>query len=342
MQHQHKPIIRTKPHPICLSCGETGIPLHYELTDRMGSAPGTWDFKHCPNPECGLIWLDPMPLEEDIIHAYEAYYTHINGATRIRRPNARALYIALKYGYRLENFGPSKTVRGLIELLDITRYSWFDQSVMYLPAKHGGRLLEIGFGNGDTLLELERLGWKTEGVDFDEVAVEGARKRGLDVHAGTLEHQQYPDNHFDAIVMSHVIEHIHDPLRLLTECRRILKTGGKLTILTPNNQSMTRQRFGDACFALDPPRHLYFYNSNSLEKLIIRAGFNHLDISTTTRNARSFYLASKAISATGHYLPPVRMTPKDRLQAIIFHMEEWLRLRFSSIVGEELAVQAMK
>jgi ubiquinone/menaquinone biosynthesis C-methylase UbiE len=53
------------------------------------------------------------------------------------------------------------------------------------------------------------------------------------VRAGALEEQNYPDDSFDLILMSHVIEHLHDPLRTLRESRRTLRRGGTLVVTTP-------------------------------------------------------------------------------------------------------------
>jgi hypothetical protein len=64
------------PCPNCYLCGTGGEPLYEGLKDRLFNAPGEWNLKRCPNPECGLLWLDPMPLEEDIGMAYETYFTH--------------------------------------------------------------------------------------------------------------------------------------------------------------------------------------------------------------------------------------------------------------------------
>lgn len=335
-------LIRTRPNPICQVCGTEGKPLYSGLSDRMGYAPGKWDFKYCPNAECKLIWLDPLPIEEDIIKAYETYYTHHEGSVGFRLRNARALYIALKYNYRVDRLTPLQTIQGIIELLDFTQHAWFDHSVLHLPAKRGGKLLEVGFGSGQALEELVRLGWQAEGIDFDEVAVAEARKRGLNVHSGTLQEHHYPDNHFDAIVMSHVIEHIHDPLTLLQECYRVLAQGGKIVLMTPNNQSRTHAVFKESCFALDPPRHLKYFNVKALSELTRQAGFRSLKVRTSSRNARSFYLTSVAIRDTGHYRQTSKTATDDRIRAILFHIREWFELRLNRSVGEEIIIMAEK
>ena len=76
--------IQTRPCPDCYICGTKGQPLCQGLEDRLFGALGRWNLKSCPNPDCGLVWLDPMPIEEDIGNAYETYYTHIEDTTKHR------------------------------------------------------------------------------------------------------------------------------------------------------------------------------------------------------------------------------------------------------------------
>ena len=77
--------IQTRPCPDCYICGTKGQPLCQGLEDRLFGALGRWNLKSCPNPDCGLVWLDPMPIEEDIGNAYETYYTHEEDTTEHNR-----------------------------------------------------------------------------------------------------------------------------------------------------------------------------------------------------------------------------------------------------------------
>jgi hypothetical protein len=82
--------IRTYSIKNCYICGSQGELLYQDLKDRIFSAPGKWNFLKCPNFECGLMWLDPMPLKEDIFRAYQNYFTHKdtsnNPRTLFQRP----------------------------------------------------------------------------------------------------------------------------------------------------------------------------------------------------------------------------------------------------------------
>src|SRR2546423_11625544 len=76
--------IRSVPCPACYLCGAVGEPLYKDLKDRLYRAPGSWNLRRCPGPGCGLLWLDPMPAEDDIGKAYESYFTHAQGS-EVRR-----------------------------------------------------------------------------------------------------------------------------------------------------------------------------------------------------------------------------------------------------------------
>jgi len=131
----------------------------------------------------------------------------------------------------------------------------------YVP---GGRLLDVGCGNGDSLVQMSAFGWNVEGIDTNPAMVQVCKERELKVIQGTLEDQNFPSDTFDAITVKHVIEHVYDPLGFLKECHRILKPKGQLMILTPNLRSIGHFLFTDAWLGLDAPRHLVVFTSDSL------------------------------------------------------------------------------
>src|SRR5262245_2135725 len=68
--------IRTEPRPNCFLCGSTGKPLYQDLPSALFETPGRWSFSQCPQSECGLVWINPTPIEADLYRAYENYFTH--------------------------------------------------------------------------------------------------------------------------------------------------------------------------------------------------------------------------------------------------------------------------
>jgi len=346
----HDESIQVLESKSCPLCGSEGILLYQGLRDRLFNAPGKWSLRKCPNPECGLLWLDPMPLEEEIGKFYKGYYTHqFSRATDIPDTWPRRVYRIVKEGYLAYKYGYKSTLRsaweeflGMFVYLHPGRRADLDFSVMYLPVQPNGHLLDVGCGSGRLLKRMQELGWITEGVDFDPVAVGNARNEGLRVRLGALEKQQYPENYFDVITMSHLIEHVHNPLQLLRECRRILKPAGSLIVVTPNGKSWGYKLFKDAWLHLDPPRHLHIFTTLSLHNLVQRADFKKVKIQTTVRDANGLFIASRSIHRTGKYVWGSSQPRTIQIWARGMQLLEWAILKVKPNVGEEIALVAEK
>ena len=341
--------IRSAACPACYLCGTTGEPLYENLKDRLFGAPGSWNLKRCPEPGCGLIWLDPMPSETDIGKAYKDYFTHIElnqmkrGWLKRTFGYAKRGYWARKYNYGKDSIGRWKQLLGMMIKLHPGRSAELDFSVMYLPFRPNGHLLDVGCGSGQALQFMAEFGWQGQGVDFDPEAVQIAEKKGLEVHLGSLEDQAYPSDSFDAITMSHLIEHVHDPLSLLGECRRILKPRGQLVIVTPNSGSWGHQRFGSSWMHLDPPRHLHIFNGHSLRTLLEMAGFQLVSFCTTIRDTNGVFIGSRSIERTGqHRMDQSQHTRLRRLWGRGMQFAEWALLKLEPNLGEEIALVGSK
>jgi len=277
--------IRTTRRATCVLCGGSGEYVYRGLSDRLFSAGGDWSLKQCTNDGCGLIWLDPMPLAEDIGKAYANYYTHTaqtasNGNSLLRRTYQRMKrgYLAGKYGYTQGSpESPAPLLGKLLYLFPLRRFA-ADASVRFLPAKPRGRLLDVGCGAGEWITVMRDFGWEVEGLDFDENAARVGRANGLKVHCGALEEQDFPSDSFDAVTLNHVIEHVPDPISTLTECARVLKKGGKLVLATPNNASLSHRVFKRDWRGLEPPRHLHIFSPSSMRRLLAMAGLKQIAI----------------------------------------------------------------
>lgn len=339
--------MRIEDVPHCPLCGhENRRVLYTGLRDRLYGVPGEWTLKECRR--CGLVFLDPRPTPEDIGKAYTSYYTHSatmppdNFVRRVRR-YVRGGYLATKFGYAA-GVGRLQRLAGWLAYLHPEQREVIKGSVIYLPAQYRGRLLEVGFGSGETLAELLFLGWEVEGVDFDAQAVETARRRhNLSVRVGTLEDQDYEPESFDVITMSHVIEHVHEPMNLLRECRRLLKSGGVLVVATPNVNSIGHQQFKSAWRGLEPPRHLSLFSRKTLTQAANDSGLSCAELRTTVRSAYKISIESNQLRTAGPVLlgnPPVSTLEKFRGHMYQYALAIVLRLRPDA--GEELLMLAVK
>ena len=336
--------IDSRPCPACPICEAEGQLLYERLTDALYGAPGEWSLRTCNNPNCGSLWLDPMPLEQEIAKAYRNYYTHQAAGTLRHRfvQFIKRGYLAHRYGYQQKEVHALQKTLGLLAYLAAFRRGALDNLVKYLTELPHGHLLEVGCGDGQILEFMQNLGWTVEGVDFDSLAVESARRKGLRVRLGKLQTQQYAENTFDAIVMSHVIEHVHQPDSLLRECHRVLKPGGKLVVLTPNARSWGHRKFRRCWRGLEPPRHLQVFTPQSLHRLTQQAGFSRNSICTTLRNAGKILQASRSIQRTGKFAPGSRPSVSVFFWLFIMQLQEWVYWKRDPAVGEEIDMVAEK
>ncbi|MFQ5730884.1 MAG: class I SAM-dependent methyltransferase, partial [Planctomycetaceae bacterium] len=127
---------------------------------------------------------------------------------------------------------------------------------------------------GDALTAAVESGFETHGFEISRTAAEGLDPRVHLTIAGGLRDAAYPSDHFDLVILWHVLEHLPDPQDTLEEVRRILTPGGRLALAVPNFSSLQARLFGPAWFHLDLPRHLYHFPAGALQRLSIECGFH--------------------------------------------------------------------
>lgn len=308
----------------------------------MSGATGIWRLLRCSGQNCGLVWIYPAPTPEALAAAYENYYTHTpvkdSGSwSRQVYENLRRGYLATRFGYESPDIGGLEKIGGCLLALMPHRHAAFDSSVMWLPAKPGGKVLEIGCGNGDLLARLSTLGWQAHGVEPDHKSAAIARARGLSVIVGEFNDQTFEPGTFDAIIMSHVIEHVGDPVALLRACRKSLKPDGRLLMLTPNIGSLGHRWFGRDWLHLDPPRHLNLFTRASITLACQQAGFGDVVCQTTLRDANWTLAGSLELRRKGSYRIG-ELSGAMRIAGMLMLYVEWFLLKLNEKVGEELLV----
>lgn len=145
------------------------------------------------------------------------------------------------------------------------------QELAFLNTLPPGRILDIGCGLGFLLSALTR-GWERHGVEVSEFAARYARE-WANIHTGTVADARYPSEHFDVVVMHHVVEHLEDPVSVILEVYRILRRGGVLLLGTVDFESGCARRFGDKYRLLHDPTHVSLFSNDSMHRCLRDHGF---------------------------------------------------------------------
>lgn len=331
----------------CPVCGSTGRePLHPELRDRIFfSAIGRWAMQRCLG--CRAGYLDPRPTPAAIGLAYTAYYTHAAPADDSYMSSFTFVggrFKALRNAWlngRFPRLGLSPALPfggSLLELFPRTCIL-AERDVRHLPAPAGGaRLVDIGCGSGAFVKRAEVLGYAAEGLEFDGSAVEAARNAGLNVRQGSLPETGLADGAYEAVTLSQVIEHLHDPLAALRDIFRILKAGGLFWLATPNMNSAGHGWFGADWRGLEPPRHLVLFSPEALQLALEKAGFVDVRFRPPGDTAIFFFEASRRIADGLPPGTPVSLGAKE--QAEVKRIDALARR--DARAGEELVVTARR
>ena len=253
------PLQDLEPVSACPYCGGIDQTMVYQNVQdwTFGSAPGRWRYWNCRH--CAALFLDPRPTAGSIGRAYGGYYTH--GPAR-----PASLLNTLKQRLRNEywsyRFGRSVSPR-----LGMPRWAgpvfgllkpWITEpfGLRQLAELPKGLLIDVGCGNGDTLKLASQLGWQSLGIELDPSAVQAAQAQGLNVIQGGYEALSAHQERADCLICSHVLEHVHQPLRLLRLLLAALKPDGVLLLSAPNASSYLRDQYGENWRGLEAPRHL--------------------------------------------------------------------------------------
>lgn len=250
----------------CPLCGGQPDGALENCRDLNSAVPGSWTYRRCG--DCRSLWMDPLPRPEEIPSFYpEKYYTHEAADSYGPTPGHAlgrlllAMQLAVleaRFGYtlpkdwwkRAKAFSWISSVQALLPRYPAARM------VRFLPFHKGGRLLDIGCGNGKFLFLMRELGWEVEGIEPDPKAAAHAEKSGLPVRQGGIENVELEPNSYDAITLSHVAEHLLDPRAALERCVTALPPGGSLVSFSPNPEGWNAKHFRVYWAELDPPRHL--------------------------------------------------------------------------------------
>jgi SAM-dependent methyltransferase len=155
-------------------------------------------------------------------------------------------------------------------------------------ARASSRLLDIGAHAGRFMYLAQRAGWDVEGVELNaRTAAYAARRTGAPVHQANAGSLADDGRRYAAVTLTDVLEHIPDPVAMLTTAARLLEPGGTLAVKVPCGASQWwKER---ALAAISPSHsvsladnlvHVNHFTPRSLRRALGEAGFVGIAIRT--------------------------------------------------------------
>jgi SAM-dependent methyltransferase len=252
----------------CAACGGSDLRPHLRVagemgaqgliptTDRFGTALS--DIVRCA--DCGHMQLARMPGDAELESAYAG---------------------AASDDYVDEEAGQRETARRMLARIEA-------------HAPRRGAILDLGCWVGFLLAEARERGWSEQvGIEPSQFASDYARERlGLDVRTDDLFTAPLPEQHFDAVVLGDVIEHLPRPGEALDRIAKLLRPGGVAWFALPDAGSRVAKTLGARWWSVIPT-HVQYFTRGSIGTLLGRHGFDVLEVATAPKAFSVEYYLSR-------------------------------------------------
>ncbi len=157
-----------------------------------------------------------------------------------------------------------------------------------LPARK--RALEIGTGTGVFLTQLQQAGFaEVIGIEPSRAAIDAAEPTiRSHIREGIFVGDDFPAETFDLICCFQTLEHVPDPLALVTASARLLRRGGLLALITHDYRSVVNRLLGRRSPIIDI-EHLQLFCRPSLDRLLVGGGLETVAIQSFANRYRLAY-----------------------------------------------------
>lgn len=222
---------------VCICCGDgAGHRIPLGRWSIAGAGEMQLAIRICAN--CGAAFQDPAPRPE-VMQTYYKNYSNYTNVSRDELPDECTVdTVAKQVSIIKNNLAP-------------------------------GRAYEIGCATGYMLSELKKVGWDVTGCDPSPTAADVAIKKwGIKIHTGYFENIPLTVSSLDLIILSHVLEHIYDPVASLRRAHEFLSPSGHLLVEVP---CLTHpEKWPNGYFTFE---HVNIFSKNILMNCLRQAGF---------------------------------------------------------------------
>ncbi|MFZ5761933.1 MAG: cytidylyltransferase domain-containing protein [Thermodesulfobacteriota bacterium] len=164
--------------------------------------------------------------------------------------------------------------------------------------KARGTWVDVGCGSGELLTAAGELGFTPVGVEADPASLEFARRRGFTVLQGFLPSSEC--NHVfsgaSVVSMINVLEHVIDPVGLLSEIAEHMEIGTAAVFEVPRHpslSSLSNLLFPDLAYRhIYPPDHLNVFTEKAASIMLDKAGLRPIGVWTFGQDFQDFVSAA--------------------------------------------------
>ena len=221
----------------CPVCDSAEIRPLFTWTDR--SREHSWSVSKCD--QCTLAFTNPQPTWDELKPYYDSDYKPYQPAS----------------------------VTEFDRLLEEARRTGQYDGIKLDPE---ARVLEIGPGSGRFLSLAQRICQEAIGIEPSEAAATMLRERGCNVFHGHLDEfaESYEGEPYSIVFLSHVLEHMPQPLMALKSIRKVISSKSVVIIRVPNAGSWAFRVVKGDWMGTDLPRHLIHWNKRAIDTLARR------------------------------------------------------------------------
>lgn len=261
------PAIATQGVPACPVCASTRRQWRARGFDfELETCANPWDFWTCQ--DCAAVWLDPRPATSTMPVIYPPHY----------------------YSY-----GMSKTISPFVlwGKAQLDRFKF--RGILSALGREPVSYMDVGCGDGRYLRMMADRGLdrgRIHGTELTRPVVEQLSGEGFRMFESRVEEcTAITPGSLDLITMFHVIEHVEDPVRVLTRLGEWLTPDGLLVLETPNVDSFDARLYRDTWWGgYHIPRHWTLFEPASIVRALDAAGLVLVGLRYQT--GHSFWLYS--------------------------------------------------
>ena len=282
----------------CKACGNTQRFRIFATREMMFGWRHSFDYAECL--ECGTIEIVKIP--ENLGDYYPSdYYSLAQAGENRRHPS---LLRGLATWFLLKAPGVDWIARRLslrYPFLSWARTTRNDQGSAYL---------DVGCGGGRLLRRMQQCGF-TNLRGVDPYAPHEVSEPGFKIERAEL---KSVTGKFDLIILSHVLEHLADPVATLATARGLLNPKGTILARVPVAGSKVAQEYGPNWFNLDPPRHLVVPSLKGMELIARQAGLAVAHVEFDAIEESAVMSASYARNIPMREAPKLSKAERNRLR----------------------------